>query len=109
MKSIYENITDSEYKMLSTFLKNQNSCPADFFFDNPNIDGIVHELSNANLIELDENANISVTELGRSAVVEYDNMLKKRKQEHHFQLMQFWIPTLISVAALIVSVIALVQ
>ena len=76
MKSLYENITDTEYATLNNILKHPNSIPADFFFDEPTIDGQIEELV---------------------------------KSKHCFQLIQFLVPTFISIAALVVSIIALTK
>ena len=109
MKSLYENITDDEYSILNKILHNPGSSAADFFFDDPTIDGRVQELVEHKLVEFDSDDALCITELGRAALVEYDKIKKNRKSERRFQLMQFWIPTTISLAALIVSIIALLQ
>lgn len=109
MKSILENITEGEFRILEQIFENPGQVPADFFFDDPNIDGRIEMLSEHELVSMNLDGQLFITELGRAAVVEYSILQKLEKKEQHFQLMQFWVPTAISVLALIVSIIALWQ
>lgn len=109
MKSLYENITDTEYTTLNSILENPNSTPADFFFDEPTIDGQIEELVRTKFVEFTPEDTLLVTELGRTALMEHEKILKERKSEHYFRLIQFLVPTFISIAALVVSIIALTK
>ena len=107
MKTLFDNITDSEYSVLMKILEHPNSTPSDFLFNDPTIDGRIEELLAHNLISLDSDGVMSITEIGRAALVEHDLQIKQKKAAHRFQLIQFWIPTAISLIALIVSIISL--
>ena len=52
MKSLFDDITDDEYETLENVLKMPNQAPADFFFDDPTIDGRIEELERAKLINI---------------------------------------------------------
>ena len=107
MKSLFKNVTNKEYEVLKLILENPNSCPADFFFDDPTIDGRIEELEKHHLIKLDSNAIISITELGRAALVEYDEMLAQQENDVRKERFRFWFPTIISLLALAASFISL--
>lgn len=109
MKSLYKNITDSEYETLSWFLTNDNRTPADYFFTNPTVDGHIEELEKNGLVRLNEKGTVAVTELGRAALKEYDHILEAEKSERRFRQIQFWVPVAISLVALAVSIIALAK
>lgn len=109
MKSLYENITDTEYATLKSILETPNWTPADFFFDEPTIDGIVEELINGKLVTMSTNGELQITELGRSALKEHDYAIAQRIKAHRIETLKFLIPIVISVASLIVSIIALIK
>ena len=66
MKSLFENITDDEYKILKQILEFPDSTPASFFFDDPTIDGRIQELEKAGLIN-NADGKLKITDLGRAA------------------------------------------
>lgn len=109
MKSLFENITEDEFQTLELILQNPAKTPAFFFFTDPTIDGRIKELEKYGLIKLDSAAQMTITELGRAALKEHDAMLLKAKCTKHMELLKFLIPTIISLGALVVSVIALLQ
>ncbi len=76
MKSLFEDITENEYKTLEKILQNPNSEPVDFFFDDPTIDGQVQILSEHGLIT-DDAGILNITELGRAALVWYESYQNK--------------------------------
>lgn len=104
MKSLFENITDDEYKTLDEILHNSDSTPATFFFNDPTIDGRIHELEKYNLITV-KNGKLSITELGRSALVEHDKIVKSRYKKLAWEIVRFIIPTMISIIALVISIL----
>lgn len=108
MKSLFDDITDDEYETLENVLRFPNRTPADFFFDDPTIDGRIEELVRAKLINI-SNGKVNITELGRAALKEHVKSIQKSKRNKFVEIIKFVIPTLISLAALIVSVIALLQ
>nr|WP_317379584.1 hypothetical protein [uncultured Faecalimonas sp.] len=109
MRSLFENITEDEFKTLELILQNPEKTPSSFFFTDPTIDGHVKELEKYGLIKLNPAAQMTITELGRAALKEHHSMLQKAKHVQHIELLKFSIPTLISLAALIVSTIALLK
>lgn len=109
MKSLFENITEDEFQTLELILQNPGRTPASFFFTDPTIDGRIEELERHGLIKLNSDAQMTITELGRASLKEHDSMLLKAKHTKYVELLKFLIPTFISLAALIVSIIALLQ
>ena len=109
MKSIIDNVTDHEFAILEKILHRPGHTPADFFFEDPTIDGRIQMLLEHQLISMSSEHKLSITELGRAALVEHNVMQKIQKKQNQFQLIQFWVPTIISLAALAVSIIALTQ
>lgn len=109
MKSLFENITEDEFQTLESILQNPGRTPASFFFTDPTIDGRIEELEKHGLIKLESSAQMTITELGRAALKEHDSMLLKTKHAKHIELLKFLIPTLISLAVLAVSIIALLK
>lgn len=109
MKYILNNITDGEFAILDQITQNPGLTPADLFFDDPTIDGRIQMLTKHKLITLNSEDELFVTELGRSALVEYDIIQKINQKEHRSKLIEFWIPTTISLISLAVSIIALMQ
>ena len=103
---LFEQITENEYLILENILKNPNCEPSDFFFDDPTIDGQVQILENCGFIT-NENGILNITELGRTALVEYEILAKHKKSDYRFKIIQFVIPLFISVLALFVSIISL--
>ncbi|MBS4980017.1 MAG: hypothetical protein KHZ72_01395 [Lachnospiraceae bacterium] len=109
MKSLFENITEDEFQTLESILQNPGRTPASFFFTAPTIDDRIEELEKHGLIKLESSAQMTITELGRAALKEHDSMLLKTKHAKHIELLKFLIPTLISLAVLAVSIIALLK
>lgn len=107
-KQLFENITDDEYKTLEEILHNPDSSPVHFFFNDPTVDGRIQELEKSGLISI-KNGKINISELGRAALKEYDNIKRIKKSEHRFELIKFWVPTIISICALVISIIALIK
>ena len=77
-KNLFENITDGEASALEWILKNENSTPADFFFSDPTIDGRIFELKKYELVKEDVTGTLKITELGRSALKEYKQIVEQR-------------------------------
>lgn len=77
MKSLFENITDNEFKTLDDILHNPDSTPMTFFINDPTIDGRIRELEKAELISI-QSGKLNITELGRAALVEHDKSIKRQ-------------------------------
>ncbi len=108
MKSLYNDITNDEYKTLEEILKRPNSSPVSFFFNDPTIDGRIQELEKAKLIKITDGA-INITELGLAAIKEHRENVRRERRKIVIEVIKFIIPTLISLAALIVSIISLLR
>ena len=107
MSNELEKMSINCYKVLDYILSNPDCCPGDMFFDFPTIDGIVEILCEYGYVT-DENGILGITELGRNALVEYSLALKEKKNSDRFKVIQFVIPTAISMVALAVSIISLI-
>ena len=79
-KDLFENITDDEAATLDWVLHNQGAFPADYFFEDPTVDGRIEELEAYGLVTLDVTGKLSITELGRAALKEHTQLLEKRTQ-----------------------------
>lgn len=91
-KSLFENFTDGEFKILEWILHHPNSQPIDLFFNDPTVDGRIQELEKYGLIVLDSNASMNITELGRAALKDHSVMLelqKKYQQQYEQELSSF--------------------
>lgn len=83
----FVNVTKDGYVLLRKILEQPDSVPADFFFDEPTVDGQIQLLIEARLVIMDEEYKLSVTELGRAALKEFEStleresILEKRRQE----------------------------
>lgn len=77
-KKLFENITDDEYKILETVLHRPHSKPADFFLYDPTVDGRIQELEKYKLL-ISDCDGLTISELGRSALVEHDKMTKQKQ------------------------------
>lgn len=108
-KNLFENVTNDEIKVLKWVLKNEGSCAADYFFIDPSIDGRIEELQKLNFINVDDSESLSITELGRAALNEYAYIKRNKMLSIIGDLVKFLVPTIISILALIVSIIALNQ
>lgn len=107
-KILFENITDDEYKTLEEILHQPNSTPANFYFNDPTIDGQIQELEKSKLITID-NGKLNISELGRAALKEHDHIKQIEKSQYRFELMKFLTPTIISICSLVLSIIALLK
>ncbi len=105
MKSLYSDITLSEYETLDWVLHNDGCFPSDRFFDDPTIDGRISELESHGLVSLDADTGLHITELGRAAIVEYDVFRSANRKRLFWEIVRFIIPVIISVIALIVSIL----
>lgn len=108
MKQLFENITDDEYKTLDWILHNPDLQPADRFFDDPAIDGRIFSLEQNNLVIVCD-AGVEITELGRAALVEYNKLKKSRRLKLIWEIIRFVVPTIISIIAIVISVISLLK
>ena len=79
MPDFLKNITETSYSLLKNILEQPGCVPADFFFDDPTVDGHVELLKAYDLITMDENEGLNITELGRAVLVEYEQLAKQKR------------------------------
>ena len=101
----FSNVTEDAYTLLQRILENPGLTPADFFFDEPTVDGQIILLEQANLVRLDDNTRLYITELGRAALKEHDHAILQRHSQKIWNILCFAVPTLISICSLIISCI----
>lgn len=93
MESILGNLKDNEYTILCEILACPDITAADLFFDFPTIDGYVEELDKKRFIT-DSDGILNITELGRTALLEYELQKNISKKRHSRTLFVFGFPTL---------------
>lgn len=79
MPDFLKNITETSYFLLKNILEHPGCVPADFFFDDPTVDGHVELLKAYDLITMDENGILNITELGRAVLVEYEQLAEQKR------------------------------
>ena len=79
MPDFLKNITETSYFLLKNILEQPGCVPADFFFDDPTVDGHVELLKAYDLITMDENGILNITELGRAVLVEYEQLAEQKR------------------------------
>ena len=88
----FENITEASFDLLQEILEHPNSTPADLFFDDPTVDGQIEILLNSNLVSLNSDDQVSITELGRAALKQRDHDIEQRnisQKQHNDELEAF--------------------
>lgn len=79
MSDFLKNITETSYFLLKNILEQPGCVPANFFFDDPTVDGHVELLKAYDLITMDENGILNITELGRAVLVEYEQLAEQKR------------------------------
>lgn len=79
MPDFLKNITETSYFLLKNILEQPGCVPTDFFFDDPTVDGHVELLKAYDLITMDENGILNITELGRAVLVEYEQLAEQKR------------------------------
>lgn len=72
MSKPFEEITEAGFELLEQILEQPNNVPADFFFNDPTVDGQLQLLLKSNLVVLNSEDQLSITELGRAALKHHD-------------------------------------
>lgn len=80
-KNLFDNITDDEAAALEWVLKNEGATAADYFFTDPTVDGKIQELKKYELVKEDVTGSLKITELGRSALKEHEQISIKKANE----------------------------
>lgn len=80
MENLLFKLTEYQYEILTAILECPGQNPGDFFFDFPSIDGYVEMFLNANLVSINESDEVSITELGRAHLAEFELQRKIEKE-----------------------------
>lgn len=72
MSKPFEEITEAGFELPEQILEQPNTFPGDFFFDEPTVDGQLELLLKSKLVSLNDNDQLSITELGRAALKHHD-------------------------------------
>lgn len=106
MKSVINELSHSAINTLETILANPSISRSDLFFDDPAIDSRVADLLALGLVAEDNDHLLTITEVGRAAIVDYKASTKHDR-------LKYWIPVIIdsvlSVSAIIISIFAILH
>ena len=89
MENLLFKLTEYQYEILTAILECPGQNPGDFFFDFPSIDGYVEMFLNANLVSINESDELSITELERAHLAEFElqqKIEKEREAQHQQQI-----------------------
>lgn len=111
MESLLFKLTDYQSKILTAILENPDHVPGDFYFDFPSIDGYIEMFLEAKLISMNKSHKLSITELGRSHLVEYrlqKEIDEKREADLRFSKRCSIFSMIISALSLVVAIASVV-
>lgn len=89
MENLLFKLTEYQYEILMAILERPGQNPGDFFFDFPSIDGYVDMFLKAKLVSINESDELSITELGRAHLAEFElqqKIEKEREVQHQQQI-----------------------
>lgn len=89
MENLLFKLTEYQYEILMAILERPGQNPGDFFFDFPSIDGYVEMFLKAKLVSINESDELSITELGRAHLDEFElqqKIEKEREAQHQQQI-----------------------
>lgn len=89
MENLLFKLTEYQYEILMAILERPGQNPGDFFFDFPSIDGYVEMFLKAKLVSINESDELSITELGRAHLAEFElqqKIEKEREAQHQQQI-----------------------
>ena len=89
MENLLFKLTEYQYEILMAILERPGQNPGDFFFDFPSIDGYVEMFLKAKLVSINESDELSITELGRAHLAEFELQQKietEREAQHQQQI-----------------------
>lgn len=89
MENLLFKLTEYQYEILMAILERPEQNPGDFFFDFPSIDGYVDMFLKAKLVSINESDELSITELGRAHLAEFElqqKIEKEREAQHQQQI-----------------------
>lgn len=89
MENLLFKLTEYQYEILMAILERPGQNPGDFFFDFPSIDGYVEMFLKAKLVSINESDKLSITELGRAHLAEFElqqKIEKEREAQHQQQI-----------------------
>ena len=89
MENLLFKLTEYQYEILMAILERPGQNPGDFFFEFPSIDGYVDMFLKAKLVSINESDELSITELGRAHLAEFElqqKIEKEREAQHQQQI-----------------------
>lgn len=89
MENLLFKLTEYQYEILMAILERPGQNPGDFFFDFPSIDGYVEMFLKVKLVSINESDELSITELGRAHLAEFElqqKIEKEREAQHQQQI-----------------------
>ena len=89
MENLLFKLTEYQYEILMAILERPGQNPGDFFFDFPSIDGYVDMFLKAKLVSINKSDELSITELGRAHLAEFElqqKIEKEREAQHQQQI-----------------------
>ncbi len=89
MENLLFKLTEYQYEILMAILERPGQNPGDFFFDFPSIDGYVEMFLKAKLVSINESDELSITELERAHLAEFElqqKIEKEREAQHQQQI-----------------------
>lgn len=89
MENLLFKLTEYQYEILMAILERPGQNPGDFFFDFPSIDGYVDMFLKVKLVSINESDELSITELGRAHLAEFElqqKIEKEREAQHQQQI-----------------------
>lgn len=89
MENLLFKLTEYQYEILMAILERPGQNLGDFFFDFPSIDGYVDMFLKAKLVSINESDELSITELGRAHLAEFElqqKIEKEREAQHQQQI-----------------------
>ncbi len=92
MSKPFEGIAEAGFELLEQILEQPNTLHGDFYFDEPTVGGQIEMLLAANLVECDDDAQLSITELGRAALKHHDYIMEQNaliQKQHAEELEAF--------------------
>lgn len=111
MENLLFKLTEYQYEILMAILERPGQNPGDFYFDFPSIDGYIEMFLEAKLISMNKSHKISITELGRSHLVEYrlqKEIDEKREADLRFSKRCSIFSMIISALSLVVAIASVV-
>ena len=108
MPDFLKNITETSYFLLKNILEQPGCVPADFFFDDPTVDGHVELLKAYDLITMDENERQEELNSIKSIADSSKGQAETAKKQAEAAKKDAKFSRITSILAIIISIIAII-